>query len=87
MRWLVVIALGLAAWATAVRFDALMASPFPYGVDGYFYPVQLRAFLASGELYYPSSPLTSWLMAPLAAIIDREPPEPPAPGLISSESY
>ena len=38
------------------RWALLSASPFPLGVDGYFYPVQLRALLDHGALAYPSSP-------------------------------
>lgn len=55
-----------AAW---VRWELLTASPFPLGVDGYFYPIQVRSLLEHGHLYYPASPLTFWLMAPLAALM------------------
>jgi len=48
----------------------LSASPFPVGVDGYFYPIQLRALLAHGELAYPASPLAFYLLAPFAAATD-----------------
>lgn len=69
-------------WATAAALTALVAatfwrryqflldSPYPTGIDGYFYAVQLRSLLDSGELFYPSSPLALWLMAPLAAVTD-----------------
>ncbi len=64
------IALGLVVWAAVTRARFLFASPYPLGIDGYFYPIQLRALLAGGHLYYPSSPLVLWLMAPLAAVTD-----------------
>src|SRR5689334_4489291 len=48
----------------------LSESPFPIGIDGYFYPVQLRALLENGALAYPAAPLAFWLMAPLAAVTD-----------------
>ncbi len=47
-----------------------MESPFPVGVDGYFYPVQLRSVLETGALEYPASQLSFYLMAPLAALTD-----------------
>jgi hypothetical protein len=62
--------LALATWSAWARYHALAGSPFPVGVDGYFYPVQLRALLAHGALRYPASPLAFWLMAPLAAVTD-----------------
>ncbi len=65
-----VLALGLVAWAAVTRARFLLASPYPLGIDGYFYPIQLRALLAHGHLYYPSSPLVLWLMAPFAAATD-----------------
>lgn len=52
------------------RWRVLSASPFPIGIDGYFYPIQLRSLLATGHLAYPASPLAFWLMAPLAAATD-----------------
>ena len=57
----------LSAWA---RWRALASSPYPVGVDGYYYAVQLRGLLESGQLAYPASPLGFWLMAPLAAATD-----------------
>jgi len=60
----------LVAWSFHVRWTMLTASPFPLGVDGYFYPVELRALLETGHLAYPASPLVLWLMLPLAAITD-----------------
>lgn len=70
------------SWATAAallalviavfwrRYQFLCESPYPTGVDGYFYAVQVRALLENGQLFYPSSPLALWLMAPLAAVSD-----------------
>ncbi len=60
----------LVAWSFAERWSMLGESPFPVGVDGYFYPIQLRALLEDHALAYPASPLTFWLMAPLAAATD-----------------
>src|SRR5689334_4277141 len=48
----------------------LTASPFPLGVDGYYYPIQLRSLLETGTLQYPASPLTFWFMVPFAAATD-----------------
>ncbi len=64
------VALALAAlvvWSFVQRWNVLDASPFPLGVDGYFYPVQLRSLLETGELQYPASPLAFYLLAPFAA--------------------
>jgi hypothetical protein len=64
LAWLAVAALVAAsAWW---RWEFLTGSPYPLGIDGYYYPVQLRSLLESGELHYPASPLAFWLMAPLA---------------------
>lgn len=60
----------LVAWSFWSRWRVLSASPFPLGVDGYFYPIQLRALLEDGALQYPSSPLTFWFMLPFAAATD-----------------
>ena len=65
-----VVLVGLAAWSFAERWDVLASSPFPVGVDGYFYPIQVRSLLETGTLQYPASPLAFWLMAPLAAATD-----------------
>ncbi|HEX5060040.1 MAG TPA: glycosyltransferase family 39 protein, partial [Kofleriaceae bacterium] len=48
----------------------LFATPFPLGVDGYFYPIQVRSILEHGTLQYPASPLTFYFMAPFAAATD-----------------
>jgi hypothetical protein len=74
-RWLprVTLACALVAlvgWSFSQRWQLLSASPFPLGVDGYFYPIQLRALLDHGALRYPASPLAFYLMAPLAAATD-----------------
>ena len=61
---------GFVAWSFAQRWSVLSASPFPLGVDGYFYPIQLRSLLETGTLQYPTPPLTFWLMAPFAAVTD-----------------
>lgn len=61
---------GLVAWSFLQRWQILAASPFPLGVDGYFYPIQVRALLETGSLQYPASPLTFWFMAPFAAASD-----------------
>src|SRR5262245_4289770 len=60
----------LVAWSFWQRWRLLTASPFPLGVDGYFYPIELRALLSRGELAYPASPLAFYLLAPLAAATD-----------------
>ncbi len=60
----------LVAMSFWTRWAILTESPFPVGIDGYFYPIQLRSLLAHGSLAYPASPLGFWLMAPLAAITD-----------------
>ncbi|MGE0549021.1 MAG: glycosyltransferase family 39 protein [Kofleriaceae bacterium] len=62
--------IGVVAWSCWQRWVVLTESPFPVGIDGYFYPIQLRSLLENGSLVYPSSPLALWLMAPLAAITD-----------------
>jgi hypothetical protein len=73
MRTRVVVALALAAivaYSFVLRWRILDATPFPTGIDGYFYPVQLRSLLAHGHLVYPASPLAFWFMAPFAALTD-----------------
>ena len=60
----------LVAWSFWQRWSALTASPFPLGIDGYFYPVQLRSLLDHGTLEFPASPLAFWLLAPFAAATD-----------------
>jgi hypothetical protein len=60
----------LVALSTWQRWHQLAVSPFPLGVDGYYYPLQLRALLEDGVLAYPASPLTFWFMLPFAAATD-----------------
>jgi len=60
----------LVARSFAERWAALGSTPFPLGVDGYYYPIQLRSLLETGSLAYPAAPLAFWLMAPLAALTD-----------------
>lgn len=60
----------LVAWSFSMRYGILTETPFPVGIDGYFYPIQLRSLLEHGALAYPASPLGFWLMAPLAALTD-----------------
>ena len=55
----------LAAWR---RWRFLDGSPYPMGVDGYYYAVQLRSLLGHGHLVWPAAPLAFWLMAPAAAL-------------------
>lgn len=60
----------LVAWSFQQRWHMLTASPFPLGVDGYFYPIQLRSLAEHGVLAYPASPLAFYLLAPFAAATD-----------------
>ena len=63
--------LALVAYSAWHRYGFLASSPFPLGIDGYFYPIQLRSLLETGHLIYPASPLALWLMWPLAAITEE----------------
>ncbi len=70
-RWLVAGGLAaLALWTFWDRWQFLSASPYPTGVDGFWYAVQLRSLVGGHGLYYPAAPLALWLMAPLAAVSD-----------------
>ena len=74
-RWLPTLATfvalaALVAWSFHERWDVLASSPFPLGVDGYFYPIEVRSLLEHGTLAYPASPVTIWWMAPFAAVTD-----------------
>jgi hypothetical protein len=60
----------LVAWSWWLRWTVLASSPYPIGVDGFYYPVQLRALLAHGQLAYHAAPLAFWWMAPIAAATD-----------------
>jgi hypothetical protein len=62
--------LALVAYGGWQRWQMLAVSPFPLGVDGYYYPIQLRSLLEHGTLQYPASPLTFWFMMPFAAATD-----------------
>jgi hypothetical protein len=62
--------LALAAWSVWQRWTLLDATPYPVGVDGWYYPIQVRALLERGELAYPAAPFTFWLMAPVALVTD-----------------
>jgi len=74
-RWAPSVAIGVAlallvVTSFAQRWAMLTESPFPVGIDGYFYPIQLRSLLEDHALAYPASPLAFWLMAPFAAATD-----------------
>jgi len=74
-RWVGSVAIGgalalLVVMSFVQRWSMLTESPFPVGIDGYFYPIQLRALLEDHALAYPASPLAFWLMAPFAAATD-----------------
>ena len=60
----------LVAWSFWIRWSILSETPFPVGIDGYFYPIQLRSLLEHGELAYPASPLAFWLLLPFADATD-----------------
>ncbi len=60
----------LVAYSFHERWELLTASPFPIGVDGYYYPIQLRALLETSWLRYPAAPVAFLLMAPFAAATD-----------------
>ena len=71
--WRVAVGLALAALVAAsflARWHVLAGSPWPVGVDGFFYPLQVRSLLEHGTLAYPASPLTFWWMVPFAAATD-----------------
>ncbi len=58
---------GLAFWQ---HWTVLSSSPYPIGVDGYFYPIQVRSILEHGHLAYPASPITFYWLAPFAIATD-----------------
>jgi len=60
----------LVAASFAMRWGVLSASPYPLGVDGFFYPIEVRSLLEHAALQYPASPLTFWWMAPFALVTD-----------------
>jgi hypothetical protein len=61
-----VAALGVYALVTRARY--LLGDPYPLGVDGYFYAVQVRSLVETGHLNYPAAPLGFWWMAPFARV-------------------
>jgi hypothetical protein len=66
-------ALAVAVLVTAAfvaRLQFLRSSPFPTGVDGFFYLLQIRSLLEQGQLYSPSAPLVPWLMAGLSLVME-----------------
>lgn len=63
----IVLLVAVSAWH---RWVFLAESPYPLGIDGYFYAVELRGLLEDGALVYPASPLGFWLLAPFAAVTD-----------------
>jgi hypothetical protein len=58
----------LVAYTFVARLRFLGETPFPTGVDGYYYAIQVRALLAHGHLAYPTAPLVLWLMALVAKL-------------------
>ena len=50
--------------AFVARWRFLHSSPYPFGIDGFYYAIQLRSLLAGEPLYYPASPMVFWLMMP-----------------------
>lgn len=60
----------MCVYAFVVRIRFLHTDPYPWGVDSYYYPVQLRSLLDSGHLNYPALPMVFWLLAPLAWLTD-----------------
>ena len=62
--------LAIVVWGTVERYTFLAGSPYPFGVDGYWYAIQLDSLLEGGGLYYPSAPLALWWMAPFAYFTD-----------------
>jgi len=57
----------LGAIAATARHRILAAYTEPVGVDGYWYAVQLRSLLASGQPAEPTLPVALWFLAPFAA--------------------
>ncbi|HEY1815042.1 MAG TPA: hypothetical protein VGG74_21995, partial [Kofleriaceae bacterium] len=60
----------ISAWQ---RWQILDATPFPVGVDGYFYAIQVRSLLEHGTLAYAASPLAFWWMVPFALAAGGDP--------------
>ncbi len=69
--WAVTVTLlALATFVAWRRYQFLAESPFPLGIDGYFYPIQLRSIMETGWIDSPSSPLGFFLMVPFAWATD-----------------
>ena len=65
-------ALAVAAIVTiafVARWRFLDSSPYPLGIDGFYYAIQLRSLLHDHRLYYPASPMAFWLMLPGASAL------------------
>jgi hypothetical protein len=60
----------ISAWQ---RWQILDATPFPVGVDGYFYAIQVRSLLERGTLAYAASPLAFWWMVPFTLAAGSDP--------------
>lgn len=63
-------ALALAAlvvFAFVIRARFLLANPYPYGIDGYYYAVQVRELVEHGRLNYAGAPVTFLWLAPFGA--------------------
>jgi len=57
----------IAAW---VRLGALQESPYPTGIDGYWYLIQVRSLIERGHLDSSSAPLVPWLMAAASLLLE-----------------
>jgi hypothetical protein len=56
-------------WAIWLRWRVLASSPYPFGVDGYFYAIEVRSLLAGDGLAYPTAPLGPMWLAPFAWLV------------------
>jgi hypothetical protein len=64
------LALGGVVVATVIsRWRFLTSQPWPTGVDGFYYAVQLRSLLQHHQLYYKASPMAFWLLWPAASAL------------------
>ena len=61
--WFAVAAIVVAAFIVRWRFLAT-TSPWPLGLDGFYYAVQMRSLVRDHQLYYPASPMVFWLLLP-----------------------
>ena len=48
----------------------LLASPYPYGIDGYYYLAQVTSLQEQGHLMREAPPLSFWFMHGLALVLD-----------------